>query len=494
MSSEVDKVLRVVLLEDDPNDAELVQLELGRARPGLVWRHVASEAGFREALSEPPDLVLADYSLPGFDGFRALALLRDRYPDTPFIFVSGSLGEERATEALKRGATDYVIKDRLSRLPAVVQRALAEAHERLERRKAQSALEAQRVLLSTLIENLPVVVFAVDSEQRLTVVNAELLKLIGRDRSAVIGHRKFEFPELDRLMASDPAPADVTGPASLLDYQEVAWENPDGTFRWFMSSQIPLCDAATGTVVGTLSTSREVTALRQLTHELLEISNREQQRLGSDLHDGLGQELTGLSLLLRGLEVQLAQETPAYLAQVTRIRELVANAIQSTRLLARGLAPVNLERGGLPEALRHLAELCQDTYGIDCTFRSSSGADIPDLKESAATHLFRIAQEATTNAARYARATRLSIQLETTARRLRLVITDNGIGLAAGLQNSLPGMGLKIMEYRARMLGAALKLEEPVFGTRVTVTCPLQLLLQGEKSPARASRRSLKAT
>ena len=482
MQREIGRGLQIVLLEDDPSDAELIQLELNRDVPGIAWRHVTSAAGFIEALAATPDLVLADYSLPGFDGFKALSLLRDAHPDVPFIFVSGSLGEERATEALKRGATDYVLKDRLPRLPAVVRRALSEAHERLELRKAQAALEAQRVLLSTLIDTLPVVVFAIDSDQRLTVANPELLKLIGRDRGAVIGHSRDEFPELDRLMPGE------AGPPSLLDYQEVAWDNGDGSFRWFLSSQIPLHDSSTGAVVGVLNTSREITAFRALTNELLEVSNREQQRLGSDLHDGLGQDLTGLSLLLKGLEVQLSQEAPAYLAQVSRIRELVAGAIQSTRLLARGLAPVNLERGGLPEALRQLAELCRQTYGIECLFRKS-GDEVPHLHEGAATHLFRIAQEATTNAARYARASRLTIELHATARRLRLVISDNGIGLSAGLKAGEPGMGLKIMEYRARMLGAALAIDEPDSGTRVTVTCPLLLLLPSSNASLNPARR-----
>ena len=91
--------------------------------------------------------MLADYTLPGFDGLAALKIVLAERPDIPFIFVSGSLGEERAIEALKSGATDYVLKDRLQRLPTVVQRALTEASERRERRKAQVALEEQRVLL-----------------------------------------------------------------------------------------------------------------------------------------------------------------------------------------------------------------------------------------------------------------------------------------------------------------------------------------------------------
>lgn len=490
VSRETAKVLRIVLLEDDPNDAELIQLELARDRPDVAWRHVATEAAFRDAIEPPPDLVLADYSLPGFDGLTALSILRAHHPDVPFIFVSGSLGEERATEALKSGATDYVLKDRLQRLPTVVHRALAEAHERQERRRAQAALEEQRILLGTLIDNLPVIVFAADHEQKLTVVNRALLDLIDRPREKVLGFHTSEFPELARLTGGDTANLSTAVPWNLLDYQEVTWQSPDGRLRWFISSQLPLRDAATGAVVGTVSTSREITAFKELTRELLEISNREQQRLGSDLHDGLGQELTGLSLLLRGLEVQLNHEAPAYLPQVKKIRELVAHTIQSTRLLARGLAPVNLERGGLAEALRHLAQRCVDTYELECTFENS-GRPLPNLDESAATHFFRIAQEATTNAARYAEASRLRILLETTPSQLRLSITDDGIGLAAGLGQSQPGMGLKIMEYRARMMGAKLSFDQPAQGTRVMVTCPLDLLVNGEAEslPARASRK-----
>ena len=158
--------LRFVLLEDDPNDAELIQLQLAKDGIEVDWRHVVAERDFREALAgAPPDLVLADYTLPGFDGLAALKILLQHSPDIPFIFVSGSLGEERAIEALKSGATDYVLKDRLQRLPAVVMRALTEARERRERREAQAALEEQRVLLSTLIDSLPEIIYAVDTEQ-----------------------------------------------------------------------------------------------------------------------------------------------------------------------------------------------------------------------------------------------------------------------------------------------------------------------------------------
>ncbi|MDY0066712.1 MAG: PAS domain S-box protein [Steroidobacteraceae bacterium] len=470
--------LRFVLLEDDPNDAELIELELQRGGlPGVEWLHVVSERDFRDALAGPaPDMVLADYTLPGFDGLAALRIAQEQRPDIPFIFVSGSLGEERAIEALKSGATDYVLKDRLQRLPTVVNRALTEARERRERRAAEGKLEEQRVLLGTLIDSLPEIIYAVDLETRITVVNRALLDTIKRKREEVLGKRLSElWKEENVLELEAQAMATMRTGRSVTD-QERTWILADGSLRWFSYTLVPLRDH--GVVTGLVCMMQEVTSRRMLEQEILEISNREQRRLGSDLHDGLGQELTGLSLLLKGLEVQLSREAPQYLSQVTKISDLLAHAIQSTRSLARGLAPVNLERGGLAEALKHLAQRCTDIYNLQCTF-TNNGQKLPDLEEGAATHLYRIAQEATTNAARYARAKSIQIDLRSTGRKLQLTIADDGIGLSAGLrQGGRPGLGLKIMEYRAHMLGGEISFEEPGVGTRIVLSAPLSVVRQ----------------
>jgi two-component sensor histidine kinase len=134
------RTLRILLLEDSALDAELVTEVLTAAFKASVHR-VVLEQEFRIAIEDESwDLVLADYVLPGFDGLNALDLVRQLRPSLPFVFVSGALGEEVAVEALKRGATDYVLKDKIERLPGTILRALAEAHERAERRQAQEAL------------------------------------------------------------------------------------------------------------------------------------------------------------------------------------------------------------------------------------------------------------------------------------------------------------------------------------------------------------------
>jgi diguanylate cyclase (GGDEF)-like protein/PAS domain S-box-containing protein len=144
--------LKILVVEDSPADAELAMRELQRAGLVLDFHRVHSEESLRRALDEyNPQLILSDFSMPGFGGLAALDLARAKLPDVPFVFVSGTIGEDRAVEAMRRGATDYVLKDRMSRLVPVVERALQEAGERSARRRAEQwrdlALEASGVAL-----------------------------------------------------------------------------------------------------------------------------------------------------------------------------------------------------------------------------------------------------------------------------------------------------------------------------------------------------------
>jgi PAS domain S-box-containing protein len=156
----MERALRVLILEDLPEDAELMVYELRQANIALTYRRVSDRKHFLDGLREDkPDLILSDFHLPGFDGLEALAQAQATSPDVPFIFVSGAIGEEVAIDAVKRGATDYVLKDRLFRLFPAVQRALREAEERRQRRQAVAALRASEEKYRLLIRNIPAVVY-----------------------------------------------------------------------------------------------------------------------------------------------------------------------------------------------------------------------------------------------------------------------------------------------------------------------------------------------
>jgi len=152
-SSEIDKELRILVLEDSAADAELAARELRRGGIEFSSRRVETIEEFLRELEEfQPTLILSDFSLPSFDGMAALAIAQEQCPEVPFIFVSGTIGEERAIESLKRGATDYVLKDRPTRLVPAVRRALQEVKERAGRKRAEEELRLSYQRLRRMLE------------------------------------------------------------------------------------------------------------------------------------------------------------------------------------------------------------------------------------------------------------------------------------------------------------------------------------------------------
>ncbi len=178
---------RVLLLEDMATDAELVICELRRGGLSVLVRRVETEADFiRELESFQPQVVLADYKLPTYDGLSALAATRGRDPDLPFIFVTGAMGEEFAIETLIRGATDYVLKDRLAKLVPAVERALAEAESRANRRRVEEQLRAtsreladRSELLRTILDNIPAMITYYTADGRILMVNQTFERVTG---------------------------------------------------------------------------------------------------------------------------------------------------------------------------------------------------------------------------------------------------------------------------------------------------------------------------
>jgi len=193
--------LKVLILEDVPTDAELMIEELAEAGMTFVSKRVATKASFVNAIADfSPGIILSDYSLPSFDGLAALKIAREKCPDVPFIFVSGALGEEMAIDLLKKGATDYVLKNRLSRLEPAVSRALHEVEERRERERAEHALTESEVRYRTIFENTGTATVIVDEDAMIVLANRQFERLSGFSRSELEGKKKWtEFVLEDDL-------------------------------------------------------------------------------------------------------------------------------------------------------------------------------------------------------------------------------------------------------------------------------------------------------
>lgn len=206
---------------------------------------------------------------------------------------------------------------------------------------------------------------------------------------------------------------------------------------------------------------------RHLQDELIDAVWYQQRRFGQELHDTLGQQLTGIGMIARSLERKLASRSIPEADAVGEIAAMIQDAKQEARQLAKGLFPVEVDAEGLRAALEELAETTQDRYEIACVFRHDRRVDIRD--NNVATHLFRIAQEAVTNAVKHSRAGHIEIGLSATEGGPALRVLDDGEGISDDCLDRSKGIGLQIMRYRANVIGAVLKIEPaPAGGTAVT--------------------------
>lgn len=224
-----------------------------------------------------------------------------------------------------------------------------------------------------------------------------------------------------------------------------------------------------GETIGLVGYSMDIDKRKHLEQQIIEVSEEEQKRIGQELHDGLGQHLTGIAFLSKVLEQKLAARSLPETADAAEIVKFVNQAVSKTRALARGLFPVELEANGLMSALEQLAANAGKLFGIPCVFRCESPVLVHD--RIAAINLYRIAQEAINNAAKHSKASRIRIALAVADGKISLSVTDDGIGFHPKPRGEHEGMGFHIMRHRAGMLGASLSIQKAAgSGTEVLVT------------------------
>jgi signal transduction histidine kinase len=218
---------------------------------------------------------------------------------------------------------------------------------------------------------------------------------------------------------------------------------------------------------------RDITRRKQLEREVLAISERERGAFSRELHDSLGQQLSGIAYLTNVLRERLHEGGSPEVGGVERISSLLKQAIGQTRAVARGLSPVRPEPEGLSAGLKELAAQSSELFGVRCQFRHPRPVLVGDSE--AANHLYRIAQEAVHNACRHGRATRVTIGLTREREGVLLKIVDDGSGIGP-LSPRRKGLGLRIMQYRAGLLAGTVSVRSrPAGGTEVCCVAPATL-------------------
>jgi PAS domain S-box-containing protein len=318
-----------------------------------------------------------------------------------------------------------------------------------------------------LFESANDMVYTHDLNGRVTSINMAGEQFLGRNRTSVIGTCLPDFIAEEQRPAARRWLEEISNGAAPAT---VEWDFLTAAGQRVRLETSTRLVAHNGQDVEVEGIARDVTEQRRLEKEILEVSTREQHRIGHDLHDGVCQQLAGIAVLADVLTDKLGEEARPEACDAQKITELVHQVNRQTRGVARGLFPVRLEENGLVSALHELAENAGIFYKTPCKFLCDAPVVVRD--HSFAHHLYFIAHEAILNAVKHGKAGSVEVQLVPDGN-LGCVLTvrDNGVGLPGPLTSG-PGMGIRIMKYRARMIGATLALRSPT-GGGVEVVCHL---------------------
>jgi two-component system sensor histidine kinase UhpB len=481
--------LRVLLVEDLPDDALLVERALRQPGRKLELRQVESAADMAGALAQQGwDLVISDYNLPSFSAMAALQLLRGHSLDTPFLVVSGFIGEEAAVSLMLAGADDYVMKDNLARLGPAVARSLKAAQTRRQRQSALTALHESEARFKAIASNMPGMVMQLvlqtDGQLALPYVSEGCVALLGITPQKLLADARRLFERI--------APADAPRLRQALlqsagDLTDCFWEgrvrgSDERKARWAHLSCSPRrqADASvlwdgimhdiTESKLAELELRRSREDLARLSKHVETIKEEERARIAREVHDDLGGTLTATKIEMMRLGQGLAAGEQQARARLQAAEALLDHALNVTRRIATDLRPGILDLG-IVAAIEWQGAEFEKRMEIPCVV--SCEQDEIGLPPELSIALFRIFQELLTNIAKHARASRVDVVLEHSEGMVRLLVRDNGRGIEDVDMDKRGSFGIKGMRERLLGLLGRFEVARLAQGTEVRVVLPL---------------------
>ncbi len=477
--------LRVLLVEDNPRDAELLVRALRRAGFEPDWQRVVTEEEYLRHLEDGFDLVLSDYELPQLNGLRALQLLKARGLDLPFIIVSGAIGEDTAVAAIKEGASDYLLKDRMARLGPAILQALEQGRLRRERRQTEAALAERQEIYRAIVDQ------AADA---IVLIDEETLHFVEFNDAACagLGYSREEFA---RLTVVDLAAGAASGDDAAERYRtragqhfETRQRRKDGSWRDVHISRQRIhirgrhyLAAIWRDITERKQAEAQLKAateqMRALAARVESVREQERTSIAREIHDVFAQELTRLKIDLVWLARRLARPVDEAMrpALVERIADATAQtdiAISTVQRIATELRPVILDSLGLSAAVEWQAEDFARRTGIAC--RAVAPRGVTPLDRDRATALFRILQESLTNVARHAQASTVEVRLAEESDAVTLTVSDDGRGITADECRDPRSIGLIGMRERAQAFGGGVEFAGAQgAGTTISVRIPV---------------------
>ncbi|MGH9442345.1 MAG: hybrid sensor histidine kinase/response regulator [Thermoanaerobaculia bacterium] len=486
--------LRVLILEDNLDDAELVLRELRRGGFEPEWSRVQTAEDFGAELQKEWDIILSDFSMPRFNAFGALEILEGRRDAPPLIVVSGTIGEDTAVAAIKAGAADYLMKDRLSRLGAAIRRELRErAVRRIHEADQRRAQESIKTLLSALEQTVDSIILT-DPEGKIQYVNPGFQRLYGYSSAETLGRT----PRILKSGVHDSAFYKAFWRSLMSDggfHGEIVNRARDGRLVTVESSAKAIFDDS-GKRSGFIAVYHDVSektraaeALRDserryraLAARIEQVREDERTGIARELHDELGQALTAMKMDLVATKRNVASDDEtargAAAKKIDSTIELIDGMVVTVRRISSEMRPGMLDDLGLFPAIEWLANDFSQRTGIACRLKSEVGSPSPG--GARATAVYRIFQEALTNVARHSKATEVQVRLSDTDAILCVEVHDNGKGFVPEVLSDSSSLGLIGMRERAASIGGEVTfVSEPGAGATMLLRVPLS----GEEGP-----------
>jgi PAS domain S-box-containing protein len=353
----------------------------------------------------------------------------------------------------------------------VTERNLAAEQRTGDLTRSERALKQQTGILQSILNSMGDGVMVANGKAEVVLFNPAAERLIRAGMGQVAPQRWMEH--FETFLADPAAPYSAQGHPLLralhgevIRAEEFVLRGANGTEPvWLTVTGRPLIDEK-GKVQGGVAVFSDITSRKEMEKQIAEVSDREQRRIGQDLHDGLCQHLVSVAFAGELLRENLARQRVDEAAQAEAIVEMVNEGITEARHLARGLYPVRLEVDGLASALEELTVSVQSRTGIGCQFACEEPVYIAD--EAAASNLYRIAQEAVNNAVKHADCKNISVGLGVVEDEVTLTVKDDGVGFPE-TPDHREGMGLFIMNYRAKMIGASLEARTGAGGGTIVI-------------------------
>lgn len=457
----MDESLKILILEDVPFDAELINRELLKNGLNFISRRVEIEEDYLRELKEfQPDVILADHSLPHFDGVTALKITKEQYPDIPFIFVSGKMGEDFAIEALKCGATDYVLKGSLSKIYLAVNRALEEVAEHSKRKTAEEALINSHRQLIEAQKIGHIGSWELDIETHEMKCSDEFYSIMKLDPLKFGG--KFEAL-IDIIHHEDRQEVKNRIDEALNEYKSFSNDyrivRPDGTTRIVSSKGKVIMDSS-GKALRIVGTEQDITEQR-LSEEKIKSSLKEKEILLQEIHHRVKNNLQVILSLLRLQSRFITDPDAVNKFKVTQNRVRTIAILHENLYRSDDLAKIKF-RGYvkiLAEDLLYFYEM--NDHNIDMV------VDVEDVSLNIETAIpcGLIINEIVANSLKYAfpdhRSGQIKIILTVDGdNKINLIVSDTGIGFPEGIDvETTNTFGMQLIKYLSKQLKARIKLD-----------------------------------